>query len=379
MMSATRRGTVSGMWWAEADVEALRDLVRPVRPTVSMYLEGRRFGVDSAEDLDLRIRSLLGALRATGADSATLEAIRSYSTRLAPAHAQYAVFARDGSIVYQRAMAGPVAFDLARFAAPPVVAPVLRWLFTRPPHVVVVVDRAGAEITSVAGAGGRVVTTTVVGPDDLITAISPRGWSQPRFQRRVEDSWRHNATAVLDAAVQALRHVHARLMFIAGDTRAVHLVRDGLDRARIDVSVREIPGGRTVDGGVLTAAAAGVAEDADARVCEVLTRLREAGGPVGMATEGASETLAALAAGRAEVLLVVDEPADGRLAYFGDELLCSPVRVEPASDVVHGRLVDVAVRAALLRDAHVCVVPAGHPLAPAEGIGAICRYPARSD
>jgi hypothetical protein len=364
------------MWWAAADIEALRDLVTPVRPVASMYLEGLRFGVDSAEDLDLRIRSLLGELRAAGADSATIEATRSYSTRLVPGHAQHAVFARDGSIVYERTMAGAVAFDLARFGAPPAVAPVLRWLFTRPPHVVVVVDRAGAEITSVGGAGGRAVTTTVVGPDDLITAISPRGWSQPRFQRRVEDSWRHNATAVLDAAVQAVRHVHAGLMFIAGDTRAVHLVRDGLDRMRIDVNVREIPGSRTVAGAALSAAAAGVAEDADARVCEVLTRLRDAGGPVGMGTEGAAETLAALAAGRAEVLVVVDEPADGRMAYFGDGLLCSLMRTDPSTGVMHGRLVDVAVRAALLRDAQVCVVPAGNPLAPAEGIGAICRYPA---
>jgi hypothetical protein len=44
---------------------------------------------------------------------------------------------------------------------------------------------------------------------------------------------------------------------------------------------------------------------------------------------------------------------------------------------MHGRLVDVAVRAALLRDRHVCVVPARHPLVPAEGIGAICWYPSR--
>jgi hypothetical protein len=95
-----------------------------------------------------------------------------------------------------------------------------------------------------------------------------------------------------------------------------------------------------------------------------------------MGTEGAAETLAALAAGRAEVLVVVDEPADGRMAYFGDGLLCSLMRTDPSTGVMHGRLVDVAVRAALLRDAQVCVVPAGNPLAPAEGIGAICRYPA---
>jgi hypothetical protein len=77
-------------------------------------------------------------------------------------------------------------FDRARFAAPPVVAPVLEWLSGRPPHIVVVTDRAGARITRVGGAGGPSVTTIVAGPDDQIAHPAPRGWSQPRRERRVE-------------------------------------------------------------------------------------------------------------------------------------------------------------------------------------------------
>jgi hypothetical protein len=157
----------------------------------------------------------------------------------------------------------------------------------------------------------------------------------------------------------------------------VHLVREGIDRLHADVSLRPLAGGHTVDGGVGTAVAAGVAEDTDARIDAILRQLRDEGGPAGMATEGAPATLDALAAGRAEVLVVVDEPTAGRLAYCGEQSLCSLVRPQPATGAVRGPLVDVAVRAALLTDAHVCVVPAGHPLLPAEGIGAICRYPSR--
>jgi hypothetical protein len=370
-MSAMGHRTANGLWWGKADVAALRDLVESTRPVVSMYLGVHR----SDEDLDLRTRSLLHELGAAGVDRSTLDAVRSYSAQLGPEPAEHAIVARDGAIVYVRTMAGAAAFDRARFAAPPSVAPVLEWLFARPPHVVVLVHRDGAEITSVGGADGRRVTSMVVGPDDLITAVSPRGWSQPRFQRRVEDSWRHNASAVVDAALRAAHDVQAKLMFIAGDIRAEHLVREGLDRAGADVVVSVLPGGHTVDGGVMAAVAAAVAEDAETRMNELLQRLRDEGGPAGLATEGAAETLAALADRRVEVLVVVDDPADGRLAYCGETTLCSLARPRPADSAVHGRLVDVAVRAALLCDAHVCVVPATHPLLPAEGIGAICRYP----
>ena len=42
-----------------------------------------------------------------------------------------------------------------------------------------------------------------------------------------------------------------------------------------------------------------------------------------------------------------------------------------------GRLIDVAVRSALLSDAHVRVIPQGTPGQPAGGIGALCRYGTR--
>lgn len=376
-MSVIGHGSASRLWWAAGDIERLRHLVAPLRPTASVYLRGRRLDIDGAEDLALRVRALRRQLESEGADQRTVAAVGSYASRIGTDHAVHAVFVRDGVVVDEHTMAGAAPFDRARFATPPVIAPVLRWLFARPPHVIVVTDRAGAEITSVSGAGGPRFTTTVVGPDDEITAIVPRGWSQPRYQRRVEDAWRHNASAVADAALLAVDQVQAELVLITGDFRAVHLAREALHRRRADLNVRELATSRR--SGLAAVVAAAVADDTTARVGELLQRMRDGGGPGGLATEGAAETLAALAAGRVDVLIVVDETDDGRLAWCDAELPCSLPQPQGSDTAVLGRMVDVAVRAALLSDAQVCVLPDGHPLAPAEGIGAICRYPLRSD
>jgi hypothetical protein len=376
-MRAIGYRSASHLWWAEAYVDRLRRLVGPLQPAASFYLGGRRFGIDAEEDLNLRIASLVRQLKSEGVDQPTASALRSYATRLDTEHGAHAAFARDGFVLYKQTVVDAEPFDLARFAAPPVVAPMLRWLYERPPYVVVVTDRAGAEITGAPGAGGPRLTTTVVGPDDEITAKATRGWSQPRHQRRVESSWRHNAAAVVDAALVAAEQIRAKLVLVAGDARAARLVREGLHRQRPDLSVRGLATGRP--GELPAAVTAAVADETTARVDDLLRQLRDGGGPAGLATEGAAETLAALATGRADDLVVVDDLADSRLAWFSTDVLCSLGRPAGAPEAVRGRLVDVAVRAALLTDGQVCVIPAGLPLAPAEGIGATCRYPLRSD
>jgi hypothetical protein len=86
----------------------------------------------------------------------------------------------------------------------------------------------------------------------------------------------------------------------------------------------------------------------------------------------------ALARGRVATLLVQDMPTDSRTAWFG----AGPTHVYPdrgtadvsGTPVRPGRLIDIAVRSALLSGAHVRVIPRGTPGQPADGIGALCRY-----
>ena len=105
-----------------------------------------------------------------------------------------------------------------------------------------------------------------------------------------------------------------------------------------------------------------------------MARFEEAGGA---AVRGDRATLDALAAGRVATLLVVDDPADARPAWFGDQVLAasSPAAAQAQEHSCRrGRLVDVAIRAALLTRAEVLVLAPGQAPRLPGGIGAVCRY-----
>jgi hypothetical protein len=354
------------------------DLVRPLGPAASVYIGGPAPGVnvDGAEDLDLRWRAIAADLHAQGADAPTVDVVRDNVVGMLEHPREAVVFAAAGQVLLAMDLPGAVERDRAVFAAPPVVAPAVGWLQRRPAFVEVVTDRTGAQVTAVAPGGVTVDVDTVVGPDDEIERNAPGGWSQPRFQRRAEDSWRHNAAAVADAAATALRRVDADLLLVAGDVRAVQLLRERLPRGLLrQVSIVDLPGGRSPDGSAAArrhAAEDAVAAHSAARIVGLLARLDAA--PLGVAVRGASETLHALAFGRVHTLLVADDPDDRRAAWFGPDLLCveEPVPADPVAGLRRGRLVDVAIRAALLTDAEVCVL--GDRASIPEGLAAICRF-----
>lgn len=272
------------------------------------------------------------------------------------------------------ASAGSATVDTSSNALPR-LAPRLALLQARPPYVLVVTDRTGADVTAVPGGAVAGEVTVVVGPDDEIERNAPGGWSQPRFQRRAEDSWHHNAVAVADQVTRALQKVDAHLLLVAGDVRAVQMLRDSLSTGvRRSASLRHVPGGRQPDGSAEVRAAA-VAKAVEAYAAEssagLLTRFLDVRGPGGAAVEGARATVDALVAGRVGTLLVVDDPADDRTAWYGEDVLA---RLDAAPSLVPGRLVDVAIRAALLTDAGVHIISAVEAEEIAEGIGALTRF-----
>lgn len=98
----------------------------------------------------------------------------------------------------------------------------------------------------------------------------------------------------------------------------------------------------------------------------------------GNVTDGASATLQALARRQATLLLIHDDVEDRRMAARGAD----PVNVAAEADaleavgereIVTGRLVDVAVGAALNSGVEVRFIPSNVPDGPAEGIGSTLR------
>jgi Bacterial archaeo-eukaryotic release factor family 2 len=360
--------------------KAMRELVRPLEPVLSIYLGLRPDTptVDPVEDLNLRWRAFAGELTEQGATPSTVEVVGRHLAALPAAPTEVGLFAADDRILLEQHMPGGVAVDQARYAAPAGLVPLLTWLQQHPAHVTVITDRTGADVTAVGPGEVTGTTETVVGPDDEIERNAPGGWAQPRYQRRAEDSWRHNAAAVAEATHRALRQTGAGLLLLAGDVRAVQLLEERLpDHRHQALCLGHVPGGRQPDGSAPVrrlAVGEQVAAHAGELTAKLLEQFEAERGPRGRAVEGTAATLAALVEGRVETLLLAANPGDTRRAWFGPDILCidDPSQTGARLDGLReGRLADVAVRAALLTDADIRVVEG---VTPAEGIGALCRF-----
>jgi hypothetical protein len=274
------------------------------------------------------------------------------------------------------------------------------------PHVAVLTDRTGADMAA------RGVADEAARAERVEGRVTPHlhkpqagGWSQPRFHHRAKAIWESNASEVADALARLVDQVRPRFVAAAGDVRALQLLREQAPKR-----VREL---LCVVGGELGALEAVFAEadklaaatvEADNRA--LLDRFAEelgqaATGAEGgaQAVEGAAATLAALARGQVATLLLTGLFLDDRrTAWFGP----APTDVAADRDAlvglgvpgpVEGRLVDVAVRAALGTGAEVRVLdpadetrsaegrgathdaPAPPDHAPGEGLGALLRFP----
>ncbi len=169
-------------------------------------------------------------------------------------------------------------------------------------------------------------------------------------------------------------------MVAAGDERALTLLQENLPADVADRLV-VVAGGRSPDGSedifqqeARVAVELAVNADADA----LLEKFREERGQDDRAAEGPRATLAALAMAAVDVLLIAaDDPDDARTAWFGPEpaqvgTTAADLRGMGVEEPAEGRLVDVAVRAALGTGAGIRVVGAGAGLE--GGIGAILRW-----
>ena len=104
--------------------------------------------------------------------------------------------ASDGSVVLDSALVDAPAREVAEWSPQPDLLSVLRQLPGRVPHVVVVTDRVGADITYIGASGEAEEEETVDGDGFQIQKVQVGGWAHHRFQHNAENKWVHNADDV---------------------------------------------------------------------------------------------------------------------------------------------------------------------------------------
>jgi hypothetical protein len=356
----------------------LADLVAAPGPFASVYLTTEA-GIENAAQ---RSEQHWKVARRQLADAgATEDALAAIDPLVPDAHLRGqclgAVAAAGGSLHAEHSPEPPPR-DRVVWAPLPALVPLLAWRQSSPTHVAVLADRAGADLF-VFRHGGTDLHGEAGGAEDPLAKSSPGGWSQPRYQRRAENTWEHNAHDVAAEVTTLVDRFDPRLVVVAGDVRALELIREALPD-RVAERLEVVDGGRSEDGSEDAFAHAVHGRLAGAVAADTVHLLEKFGEELGQhdrAVDGPEATLAALARAQVEVLLVHEDPDDDRRALFGPE----PTQVGVGADELaamgvrqptEAPLVDVAVRAALVTGAGIRVVPAG--ASPTGGLGAILRW-----
>jgi hypothetical protein len=362
-----------------ADISDLADLVKTPGPFLSLQLTTEA-GIDNAaQRSEQRWKAARDDAAAQGCPEEVLSAV---DPLIADAHLEgrglSVLAAPAGAVHVEHGFRQPDR-DLVRWASLPSLAQVVAWRQESPAYVTVLADRQGADLTGYRREGPD-LHGEAGGEEYPIRKPGAGGWSQRRYQERAEHTWERNAADAADQVAALARRVDARLVVAAGDERAVTLLRDALP-AELAGRFQVVSGGRSQDGSEQSfddaaRIAVGLAVNADTD--GLLEKFREERGQADRAAEGPELTLHALAMAAVDVLLVApDDPDDARTAWFGPDPTQVSLRSEDLRDLgveqpVEGRLVDVAVRAALGTGAGVRVVEPGAGLG--GGIGAVLRW-----
>ena len=356
----------------------LSEVVAASGPLASVYLTTEGEVHDAAEQLARRWKTVRASLGKQGAGDAVVEAIDTVVDGAYQEGGGLGVIADRSGVLYVEHHPEPPATDTGHWGPLPALVPILDWHQSQPAYAVVLADRHGADLVGVRR--HRPDTHVEAGGDDYpMRKVAPGGWSQRRFQQRAENTWEHNADDVANELVALVDRVGARVVAVAGDVRAVQLLRQALP-SEVDHLVNEIDGGRTADGSeeAVRAEIQRVVQEVVERQTEaVVAKFAEERGQHDRATEGVGTTVSALAMAQVAGLLIDPAALEGRQGWFGPEptQLATDRQALAAMGVsspAQAPLADVVVRAALGTGAGVRVVPSDR--APSAGVGALLRW-----
>jgi hypothetical protein len=231
------------------------------------------------------------------------------------------------------------------------------------PHIVVLTDRVGADITYVGMPEEADREKTVEGDSFQIHKFPGGGWAHHRYQHNVENKWIHNAEGVATEISSMARRRSPRFVLVAGDVRARQILTDRASELWSDLIVSMDEGGRAAgaDREPVDAREAELVAEHEARaIAEALEQI-EAASAHGLSLSGTPDVVEALRKGQVEKLVLADELDDEKLFLGGSPLELGTTHEDMAAlgvDAPHSVPGDRALLAAAVATrASVEVVP----------------------
>lgn len=340
----------------------LKDVLAADPPFLTIYLDTTRADGAAAAEVTVRWEHLREKAAKAGASRALLEQME--ESVMGPSGISgpqgHAFIAAGDTLQIDRVLpARPQ--DGVSYADRPLLLPLMRVAAHAVSHILVEVDRSGADF-SLRGpedprlTGGQEALgedSTMEGGQDVLHKQRSgriRGWLSRRIQARAEDSWERNAAAVAARLDRLVRDHRPDLVILTGDVRAASLLKDAAGKETRDRLV-EVPGGGRADGIDREAFRIQMVKAVDEFIAyreqACVDKFVEQQSRDGEAVAGRDEVRGALKRGQVEEMLVIagDEPAD----------------------------IEELLHLAVQTDASVQVLPDGSIALP-EGVGALLRW-----
>lgn len=364
------------------ELTALKPLYSVPGPFASVYLDFQAGVADPSRQVPPRWDALRAALVDQGADAASLDALEarlSALTRGALADSGRAMIAAGGRVLLDQPLPTSIGGDQAAVTALPHVGPLLTSRDTHVPHMLVVLDRQGADIYNYDSEFSA--ECIVVGRDYPLHKPHAGSWSHRRYHQRVENFWEQNAA---EAAAEIDRIVCAtkpEILILAGDARARAALRGRLGHRSRGLLVETDRGGRAEGSPAdsLREEVERLAGECDIRRHDrLVSRFEEEPGPQDRAVQGVRPTVAAVRRAQVGTLLLDFTTVEGMTLWVGRrdpvELATSESELRDlgVTDCVQERLDDALIAGCAATDAGFSAITAAE-LDLTDGVGALLR------
>jgi hypothetical protein len=340
-------------------VDEVRSAYTDTGPFTTVALDVGRAKETASHEIELRWRACLEELRVKGAPEPRLAALRACSrsvTKLAGEVRRTVVVAEDRPVLDLEHPVRDPSPPLVEVGVLPTLVPLLQQAKSWVPYVLVEAGRTAASVhVRVAGRPGD-WAEPVVGESHHATKVHAGGWSEPKWQVRVEEVWRGNSERVADEATAVVQATGVDLVLVSGDLRVrpgiATALRERTSAEVVEIEVHTLPEGAS-DDTLLRELDDALERRTHSQLDSAVTRIHEGrglSGAVGLdavlpcLSDGQVATLLLRPAGLEQEVLVPLREAP----WLGPPTVAKSLGIAPAAEVL--------ARASLLTEADVLVV-----------------------